>query len=612
MQQILQSGNEFQLSVYTSLRRVSNFGASASVLEEHQHCVSISTGRIFAIRLSVLNDEMTKNKYPNEENNAPMAGDWKAAAVKSAIRSDSSSSLTDDSDDLPSGEVGESVVIFQKYDKNSNRATNDPDFEMYKHVDRYGFALYGNDDVQPGESGEEEKVKRREIRREKKWLKLLRSWSQYQGTARLSRSIYKGIPQKFRSEVWRRLLNIDGQKQIGLYDRLRLAARLRAKDTKQIDLDINRTYRNHVFFRQRYGFKQRSLLNVLTAYSMFNRELGYCQGMNHLAALLLMYFSEEDAFWALHILMCDNIHAMHGFFVPGFPKLLRFQHHHDRIVKARLPRLRNHMESQGAHAALYSTKWFFQCFLDRVPFSLALRLWDIFMLEGDVVLTAMAFTILKLHEKMLMKLNFEQLMEFLQSKLEKNFGFANDTAIYALHATMATLRRRKQLSPPPASRHETPTELVGANALEHLADAPCSLSMNLNSLDYSEAGSMIAFEKVNASYENCSHSLPVRNETISSDKSSMKSELEKMKTCSTSTVDVLNAERTLHHVPSYYDNLREDYCCACSPAPHFDQQCTTRGKDNAAQMERTDNNKDDLFCIEAGPNYITRIRIDAQ
>ncbi|KRZ93271.1 USP6 N-terminal-like protein [Trichinella sp. T8] len=518
----------------------------ASVLEEHQHCVSISTGRIFAIRLSVLNDEM------------------------------SSSSLTDDSDDLPSGEVGESVVIFQKYDKNSNRATNDPDFEMYKHVDRYGFALYGNDDVQPGESGEEEKVKRREIRREKKWLKLLRSWSQYQGTARLSRSIYKGIPQKFRSEVWRRLLNIDGQKQIGLYDRLRLAARLRAKDTKQIDLDINRTYRNHVFFRQRYGFKQRSLLNVLTAYSMFNRELGYCQGMNHLAALLLMYFSEEDAFWALHILMCDNIHAMHGFFVPGFPKLLRFQHHHDRIVKARLPRLRNHMESQGAHAALYSTKWFFQCFLDRVPFSLALRLWDIFMLEGDVVLTAMAFTILKLHEKMLMKLNFEQLMEFLQSKLEKNFGFANDTAIYALHATMATLRRRKQLSPPPASRHETPTELVGANALEQLADAPCSLSMNLNN------------------------------------KSSMKSELEKMKTCSTSTVDVLNAERTLHHVPSYYDNLREDYCCACSPAPHFDQQCTTRGKDNAAQMERTDNNKDDLFCIEAGPNYITRIRIDAQ
>ncbi|KRY85069.1 USP6 N-terminal-like protein [Trichinella pseudospiralis] len=552
----------------------------ASVLEKHQYCAYILIGHIFAVRLSLVNDKM------------------------------SSSSLTDDSDDLPSGEVGESVVIFQKYDKNSNRARNDPDFEMYKHVDRYGFAL--KDDVQLGESGEEEKVKRREIRREKKWLKLLRSWSQYQGTARLSRSIYKGIPQKFRSEVWRRLLNIDGQKQIGLYDKLRLAARLRAKDTKQIDLDINRTYRNHVFFRQRYGFKQRSLLNVLTAYSMFNRELGYCQGMNHLAALLLMYFSEEDAFWALHILMCDNIHAMHGFFVPGFPKLLRFQQHHDRIVKARLPRLRNHMESQGAHAALYSTKWFFQCFLDRVPFSLALRLWDIFMLEGDVVLTGMAFTILKLHEKMLMKLNFEQLMEFLQSKLEKNFGFANDTAIYALHATMATLRRRKQLSPPPASRHETPTELVGASALQQLADAPCSLSMNLNSLDYSEAGStVIAFEKVNASYENCSHSLPVRNETISSDKSSVKSELAKMKTCSTSTVDVLTAERTLHHVPSYYDNLSEDYCCACSPAPHFEQQCT-RGKDNAAQMERTDNNKDDLFCIEAGPNYITRIRIDAQ
>ncbi|KRX35919.1 hypothetical protein T05_8223 [Trichinella murrelli] len=42
----------------------------ASVLEEHQHCVSISTGRIFAIRLSVLNDEMISfnaNYYSNNE-----------------------------------------------------------------------------------------------------------------------------------------------------------------------------------------------------------------------------------------------------------------------------------------------------------------------------------------------------------------------------------------------------------------------------------------------------------------------------------------------------------------------------------------------------------------
>jgi len=43
-------------------------------------------------------------------------------------------------------------------------------------------------------------------------------------------------------------------------------------------------------------------------------------------------------------------------------------------------------------------KWFFQCFLSRVPFRLVLRLWDIYILEGEAVLTAMALTVFKMHK----------------------------------------------------------------------------------------------------------------------------------------------------------------------------------------------------------------------
>ena len=39
----------------------------------------------------------------------------------------------------------------------------------------------------------------------------------------------------------------------------------------------------------------------------------------------------------------------------------------------------------------------FQCFLDRVPFPLTLRLWDIYMLEGDKILIAMSFNLMKMH-----------------------------------------------------------------------------------------------------------------------------------------------------------------------------------------------------------------------
>ena len=109
-------------------------------------------------------------------------------------------------------------------------------------------------------------------------------------------------------------------------------ARLHSPDIRQIDLDVNRTYRNHSMFRERYNNRQQDLFHVLAAYSMYNSEVGYCQGMSQIAALLLMYLDEEEeAFWALSQLMVDRKYNMHGFFIPQFPRLMRFQEHHDKV-----------------------------------------------------------------------------------------------------------------------------------------------------------------------------------------------------------------------------------------------------------------------------------------
>lgn len=42
------------------------------------------------------------------------------------------------------------------------------------------------------------------------------------------------------------------------------------------------------------------------------QEVGYCQGMSQITALLLIYMNEEDAFWALVRLLSGHKHAMHG------------------------------------------------------------------------------------------------------------------------------------------------------------------------------------------------------------------------------------------------------------------------------------------------------------
>ncbi len=52
-------------------------------------------------------------------------------------------------------------------------------------------------------------------------------------------------------------------------------ARRYSPDIRQIDLDVNRTYRNHIMFRERYNSRQVALFHVLAAYSMYNSEVGH-------------------------------------------------------------------------------------------------------------------------------------------------------------------------------------------------------------------------------------------------------------------------------------------------------------------------------------------------
>ncbi|XP_071900365.1 USP6 N-terminal-like protein isoform X4 [Anas platyrhynchos] len=292
---------------------------------------------------------------------------------------------------------------------------------------------------------------------------MLKSWEKYKNSEKFHRRIYKGIPLQFRGQVWSLLLDVPKMKKEmkDFYNELKCQARGSSPDIRQIDLDVNRTYRDHIMFRDRYGVKQQSLFHVLAAYSIYNTEVGYCQGMSQITALLLMYMNEEDAFWALVKLLSGPKHAMHGFFIPGFPKLLRFQEHHDKILKKFLSKLKQHLDSQEMSTSFYTTKWFFQCFLDRTPFTLSLRLWDIYILEGERVLTAMSYTIMKLHRKHLMKLQMEELVEFLQETLAKDFFYEDDFVIEQLQNSISELKRAKLDLPVAGKEDEFPKKPLG-------------------------------------------------------------------------------------------------------------------------------------------------------
>lgn len=71
-----------------------------------------------------------------------------------------------------------------------------------------------------------------------------------------------------------------------------------------IDKDIHRTFPSLRRFAGPAG--QDSLRRVLQAYAAYDPEVGYCQGMNFVAGLLLMYVEEEEAACAALVMLMQE------------------------------------------------------------------------------------------------------------------------------------------------------------------------------------------------------------------------------------------------------------------------------------------------------------------
>ncbi|CAI4224234.1 unnamed protein product [Auanema sp. JU1783] len=423
-------------------------------------------------------DSSPKNNIGYKETDILDDGSDSQAEVYQPGTADEDAQYTseEEADDPQFFELQERESIIKKYSEGPDGMNVDdwenPNSDLYKKMDRFGF-LHKNEN----ELSDAERLKKRQLeqkmKRVKKWRVMVEMLQKGIIHKKLAERTWKGVPAEYRTIVWPALLGIYQMKKENkdAYANLLLRARLVSKDIKQIDLDINRTYRDHEAFRRRYSVKQQSLLNVLAAYSMYNTEVGYCQGMSQLAALFLMYLDEEDTFWCLHSLMVGEKHLMHGFFVPGFPKLTRFEAHFKKVLKKYKPRVYKHLEKQDI-PYIYLTKWWFGCFLDRVPFALALRLWDVYLLEGESILIAMALNIMKMHERAIRSLQIDTFMEFIQIRIAENFMFSDDAVMISLNETLTKLKSDKQHIPPlpkESDLPERPTKQLGPILMKPLS-----------------------------------------------------------------------------------------------------------------------------------------------
>ncbi|KAL8264490.1 hypothetical protein R6Q59_022620 [Mikania micrantha] len=219
----------------------------------------------------------------------------------------------------------------------------------------------------------------------------------------LKKLIRKGIPPALRPKVWFALSGAAKKKSTvpdSYYDDLTMAVQDKITPaTKQIDHDLPRTFPGHPWLDTPKGHA--AVRRVLVGYSFRDSDVGYCQGLNYVAALLLLVMkTEEEAFWMLAVLLEDVL--VNDCYTDNLSGCHVDQRVFKDLLTKKCPRLSAHLEVLGFDVSLVATEWFLCLFSKSLPSETTMRVWDVLFYEGAKVLFNVALAIFKLKEEELL------------------------------------------------------------------------------------------------------------------------------------------------------------------------------------------------------------------
>lgn len=283
-------------------------------------------------------------------------------------------------------------------------------------------------------------------RRRKKWLHLMKQYGLTTEspirfppkTDKVKRYVRKGIPPEWRGAAW--FWYAGGPSRLaqnpGLYWELVEQVdgdRLGDTDREHIERDLNRTFPDNSRFKPDASVDYdnaetaggsvhppnsyvepetpivRALRRVLQAFAIHNPSIGYCQSLNFLAGLLLLFLDEDEekAFVMLNIITNEHLPGTHGRVLEAnvdVGVLMSCIKESMPAVWAKIDDTDETSHANGASAArlptvsLATTAWFMSCFVGNLPIETVLRVWDSLFYEGSKTLFRIALAIFKVGE----------------------------------------------------------------------------------------------------------------------------------------------------------------------------------------------------------------------
>ncbi|XP_066426467.1 EVI5-like protein isoform X1 [Molothrus aeneus] len=274
------------------------------------------------------------------------------------------------------------------------------------------------------------------------WGRIVNEWDEWRKKKEklLKELIRKGIPHHFRAIVWQLLCSAAELPLKAQYSEL---LRMSSPCERLIRRDIARTYPEHDFFKGQDSLGQEVLFNVMKAYSLVDREVGYCQGSAFIVGLLLMQMPEEEAFSVFVRLMQE--YRLRELFKPSMAELGLCIYQFEFLLQEQLPELNVHFRSQSFLTSMYASSWFLTLFLTTFPLPVATRVFDIFMYEGLEIVFRVGMALLQFNQAELVQLDMEGMSQYFQKVIPHQFDSCPDKLILRACQVKYNPRKMKRL-----------------------------------------------------------------------------------------------------------------------------------------------------------------------
>ena len=208
------------------------------------------------------------------------------------------------------------------------------------------------------------------------------------------------------------------------------------KNDLEIKKDLLRTLPDDISFQ--YGKENyNKLYHILSAYSNYNKNIGYTQGLNFLAAhCMYIYKNEIEAFVFLDGLITKfKLENLFGIKNNELNKKLK---EIECIVSKWCPEVNNHLQKIFLNYDFFTCKWMITLFSNNIKIKYLFQIWDYMIIFGWKFFKCFIIAVIKFNEKKILNSSLETITQIMNDILktkefENNFSnIINETFLYII------------------------------------------------------------------------------------------------------------------------------------------------------------------------------------